>query len=86
MAAGTPVVASALDGYRNVATDGEDALLVPPGDVGALSDALGRVLADDELACSLVEHGARRADRFSMAALAEAYLGIYGRLAGGGVD
>ncbi len=28
MAAGTPVVASGLDGYRNVATDGVDALLV----------------------------------------------------------
>ena len=32
MAAGTTVVASALDGYRNVATDGVDALLVEPGD------------------------------------------------------
>ena len=32
MSAGTPVVASGIDGYRNVATDGEDALLVPPGD------------------------------------------------------
>ena len=39
MAAGTPVVASALDGYRNVATDGVDALLVPPGDADALADA-----------------------------------------------
>ena len=36
MAAGTTVVASALDGYRNVATDAVDALLVPPGDVDAL--------------------------------------------------
>ena len=38
MAAGTPVVASGLDGYRNVATDGVDALLVEPGDVDALAD------------------------------------------------
>ena len=35
MAAGTPVVASALPGYRNVATDGVDAVLVPPGDPDA---------------------------------------------------
>ena len=42
MAAGTPIVASALDGYRNVATDGVDALLVPPGDVDALAAALRR--------------------------------------------
>ena len=38
MAAGTPIVASALDGYRNVATDGVDALLVAPGD----ADGAGR--------------------------------------------
>jgi LemA protein len=37
MAAGTCVVASALDGYRNVATDGVDSLLVPPGDADALA-------------------------------------------------
>ena len=40
MAAGTTVVASALDGYRNVATDDVDALLVEPGDVDALAEAL----------------------------------------------
>ena len=45
MAAGTPVVASGIDGYRNVATDGIDALLPPPGDVDALAGALGEVLA-----------------------------------------
>ena len=46
MAAGTPVVASGIDGYRNVATDGVDAVLVEPGDVGALAAALGKVLGD----------------------------------------
>ncbi len=86
MAAGTPVVASSLDGYRNVATDGVDALLVPPGDVTALSTALRRVLEDPELARSLVERGAERADRFSMSSLAAAYVGIYDRLTAGGVD
>ncbi len=43
MAANTAIVASALDGYRNVATDDVDALLVEPGDVDALADALQRV-------------------------------------------
>ena len=42
MAAGTPVVASSLDGYRNVATDGVDALLVEPGNAPALAAALER--------------------------------------------
>ena len=37
MAAGTPVVASDLVGYRNVARPDQDALLVPPGDPVALA-------------------------------------------------
>lgn len=81
MAAGTPIVASALDGYRNVATDEVDALLVPPGDVDALAAALQRLLADAALAESLVANGTRRADELSMARLAAHYLGIYRDLA-----
>ncbi len=42
MAAQTPVVASDLDGYRNVARSGADAILVPPGDAEALAAALAR--------------------------------------------
>ena len=77
MAAGTPVVASALDGYRNVATDGQDALLCEPGDAGELADALNRVLDEPDLAEALREAGLRRAEDFSMASLARAYLAIY---------
>lgn len=80
MAAGTPVVASGLDGYRNVATDEVDSLLVAPGDPTALAGALRRVLDDTELAERLVAAGSRRADDFSMAALAEAYIARYERL------
>jgi phosphatidylinositol alpha-mannosyltransferase len=80
MAAGTPVVASAIDGYRNVATDGRDALLVPPGDADALATALGKVLADDSLAASLGEAGGRRAEDFSMRTLAAEYARIYRQL------
>lgn len=49
MAAGAAVVASDIAGYRNVARAGEDALLVPPGDVDALAAALDRVIADRDL-------------------------------------
>ena len=77
MAAGTPVVASGLDGYRNVATDWVDALLVEPGDVGALAAALGLALADPVLADSLRTAGRRRARDFSMATLAAEYIAIY---------
>jgi phosphatidylinositol alpha-mannosyltransferase len=81
MAAGTPVVASALDGYRNVATDGVNAVLVPPGDADALGAALRRVLGDPELSADLVERGTQRADDFAMSSLAATYVAIYRRLA-----
>jgi phosphatidylinositol alpha-mannosyltransferase len=77
MAAGTPVVASALDGYRNVATDGVDALLVEPGDPALLANALQRVLCDERLADSLIAKGTERADQFSMSRLADEYVTIY---------
>jgi len=82
MAAGTPVVASSLDGYRNVATDAVDALLVEPGDDRALAEALRRVMADAALAAELVAAGSRRADDFAMSKLAAAYVEIYDELAG----
>ena len=77
MAAGTCIVASSLDGYRNVATDEIDSLLVPPGDVAALAKELGRALHDPALRARLVAAGDHRADDFSMAALAAAYLAMY---------
>ena len=80
MAGGTPVVASAIDGYRNVATDGLDALLVPPGDADALAAALGKVLSDEALAVALSAAGRRRAEDFSMRTLAAEYARIYQQL------
>ncbi len=77
MAAATPVVASALDGYRNVVTDGLDAVLVEPGDPVSLAAGLRRVLCDRRLADSLIDNGTRRADQFAMSRLADEYVAIY---------
>ncbi len=77
MAAGATVVASALDGYRNVATDDVDALLVPPDDPPALAEAITRAITDHDLSARLRAAGAARAERFSMSALADAYVEIY---------
>lgn len=80
MAAQAPLVASALDGYCNVATHDRDALLVPPGDAALLADALNQILTDTALTQRLVEGGSRRAEYFSMQVLAQKYLAIYRRL------
>jgi phosphatidyl-myo-inositol alpha-mannosyltransferase len=48
MAAGTPIVASDIPGYRDVVRDGVTGDLVPPGDEAALADALLALLDDPE--------------------------------------
>lgn len=79
MAADSVVVASDIDGYRNVATDEVDSLLVAPDDPLALRRALQRVLDESATRERLVQAGRRRADEFSMAALANRYRAIYER-------
>jgi phosphatidylinositol alpha-mannosyltransferase len=83
MASGCALVASDLDGHRNVATDGVDALLAPVGDPAALGKALRRVLEDEGLRAELVAGGRRRADQLSMDHLAERYLALYAGVAAG---
>ena len=79
MAASTPIVASDLPGYRNVARDGREALLVPPGDAAALAAGICRVLDQPEMARTLVAGGDARAAEFSMERLADRYIELYER-------
>jgi glycosyltransferase involved in cell wall biosynthesis len=53
MAAGRAIVASRVAGIPDVIADGENGLLVPPGDVAALRAALTRLIADDALRARL---------------------------------
>jgi phosphatidylinositol alpha-mannosyltransferase len=80
MASGCALVASDLDGHRNVASDGVDALLAPVGDAAALAKALRQVLDDEGLRAELVAGGRRRAEQLSMHHLAERYEAIYQRV------
>jgi glycosyltransferase involved in cell wall biosynthesis len=72
MASGTPVVSTRLaSGVPWVNRDGETGLVVPPGDVGALRQALERLLADPSLRLQLGSGGlARVQSEFSMTAMA----------------
>lgn len=79
MAAGTPVVASRIDGYMNVATDSQNALLVEPGDARSLASSLARVLTDPRLSARLTANGRDHAAAFSMDSLAEHYVELYER-------
>lgn len=49
LAVGTPVVATAVGGVPEVVRDGENGLLVAPGDLDGLAEAIRRVSADEPL-------------------------------------
>lgn len=50
LARGRPIVGSDAGGIPNAVSDGENGLLVPPGDAPALAEALVRLCTDGELA------------------------------------
>lgn len=57
MAAGCPVVASAVGGIPELIQDGENGILVPAGDWTALTDALRRLAAEPEMARAMGRRG-----------------------------
>jgi phosphatidylinositol alpha-mannosyltransferase len=77
-AAGTPVVASDIAGYRDVARDGIDGVLVPPGDPAALGEALHDLAVDPERRARMGEQALEHAQRFSWEHVAEEVLDAYG--------
>jgi len=82
MAAGLPVVASDIPGYREVVRGDIDGLLVPPEDPVALAAAVRRVLADPALADRLRVSARARADRYRWETVAAEVEAAYGRALG----
>ncbi len=62
MAAGKPMVASAVGGLPELVQDGLTGFLVPVGDPIALADRLQSLISDPALRRKMGEEGARRAD------------------------
>lgn len=73
LAVGTPVVATAAGGVAEVVRDGENGLLVTPGDAEALGDAVARFFAEPGLRERLASAAVR-----SVAGFSPDY--VYGRL------
>lgn len=83
MAARRPVVSSAIGGTDELIADGEDGLLVPPGDTGALATALRRLLDDAALRSALAHRARERVERdFTPAATCEHVTRVYEGLLG----
>ncbi len=76
-AAGTPVVASDIPGYRDVVRDGIDGRLVPRGDAVAVADALRSLAVDERRRVAMAVAARERAERFAWPRVAAEVLEAY---------
>lgn len=85
LAAGRPLVASAVNGIPEVVRDGQTGLLVPPDDPAALARALGHLLAVPADAARLAARGRAEVERRNpWPAVAAAWLALCRDVVGGG--
>ncbi|HXV03587.1 MAG TPA: glycosyltransferase family 4 protein [Gaiellaceae bacterium] len=81
-ACATPVVASDIDGYRDVMSP-ETGMAVPPGDAEALIRGVVDLLADEDRRCRFGEHGRRQAEeRYSWHRIGTRLVDVYERVLG----
>jgi phosphatidylinositol alpha-mannosyltransferase len=76
-AAGTPVVASDIAGYRDVVSDGVDGVLFPRGDATALAETLRDLALDPARRGALAAAARASAERYAWPRVAAEVLGAY---------
>ncbi|MGH7609936.1 MAG: glycosyltransferase family 4 protein [Candidatus Dormibacteria bacterium] len=77
MACGRAVVATAIDGFRQVLSDGQQGLLVPPGDEARMAAALARLLDHPQLRRQMGERGRLSAEGYAWPLVADRVLSVY---------
>jgi glycosyltransferase involved in cell wall biosynthesis len=81
MASGLPIVSTAAGGVPDLFENGNQGLLVPPGDCQALSNAMTFLLRNQEARYAMGLAAARRArTKFDVATMVQAYEEIYEQL------
>ncbi len=81
MASGVAIVASDIDGYRDVVGHGKQGLLVPPRNEQALADAICQLLQDPSLRSEMGTAGQAWAHHFAWPQIAQRILHFYGERA-----
>ena len=77
MAAGKPILASDIDGFREVMTHGREGELLPLDDMAAWARALRRLAREPVRAQAYAEHGKHTAQRFAWPKVTSEVLGLY---------
>jgi phosphatidylinositol alpha-mannosyltransferase len=80
MAAGVPVVASNIEGFAGVITDGLDGVLVKPKDSGAIAAVILRLLRNPAQRQQLSVAGQAQAAHYSWDNVARRVMSYYERL------
>jgi glycosyltransferase involved in cell wall biosynthesis len=82
MSAGLPIVASRVGGIPDLIKDGENGLLVPPANAGALERAISDVLSDKAKRERMGETSKRMCSPYSVEAMVDKIDNLYSRLLG----
>ncbi len=77
MAAGKPVISSADTGVAEIVRDGQDGLLLKPGDHQGLAQAILRLMEDPALAQRLALCGLERSREFTLEVMARRFESLY---------
>lgn len=76
-AAGLPIIATAVGGVQDICVDGENSLVVKPGDSSALAEAMARLVQEDDLREKLSRVARERVRDFSWENTSRAILDLY---------
>ena len=77
LAAGAPIVASRIEGFSDVLTEGEQGFLVPPRDSDALAAALKRLLSDQPLRTKMGRQAVKTARDYDWKRVSKQIVGYY---------
>jgi phosphatidylinositol alpha-mannosyltransferase len=77
MAAGLPIVATRIQGFQDVLTEGVHGLMVPPRDSASMADSLRRLLGNAAMREEMGRAGARHAQDYSWQEVSGRVLNYY---------
>lgn len=77
MAAGLPIIASDIPGFRTVLKDGRQGRLVAPNDAFAMAEAIDTLLSNDKLRQAMAAEGRRSAAEYDWSVVGARVLDLY---------
>lgn len=77
MSAGLPIVCTDIIGSSGMVENGSNGVIVGPGDVGSLAEAIGKILSDSELAMKMGAESRRRVKPYDWMEVSRLYFRVY---------